>query len=393
MKNGFRIARVFGISIELDWSWLFIFLLITWNLSAVFASMHPEWGTGLIWGMAVLASVLFFLSVLLHELAHSLVAKARGLPVRRIVLFLFGGVSNIEREPPSPGTEFLMALVGPVTSIALGIALMLAGSLTTSFSVLSADPMSALGLLSPLTTLLMWLGSINVFLGIFNLLPAFPLDGGRILRSIFWAVSNNLRRATQWASWIGQAIAWGLIIAGIAMAFGMRIPIFGTGVIGGLWLAFIGWFLNSSAVSSYRQVVIQDILEDVPAGRIMRPNPPVVSSTLTVEQVVYDGVMGTDDHAFPVVDDGRLVGLVTLEDIRAVPRDAWRVTLVREIMTPLDELVSVVPEEDAAEALNKLQARDVRQLPVVRKDGALVGLLRQRDIVRWLQLQSDVQVT
>jgi len=348
-----------------------------------------DWGTGLGWGLAIIASLLFFGSVLLHELAHSLVAKARGLPVRRINLFLFGGVSNIEREPSSPGTEFWMAIVGPLTSIILGFILLLGSGLITSTAIVVSNPGDFLAQLPPLSTLLIWLGSVNIFLGLFNLVPGFPLDGGRILRSILWGISDNLRLATRWASGISQGIAWMMILAGFAMAFGVSIPIFGTGMVSGLWLVFIGWFLNSSAIASYRQVVIQDVLEDVPLTRMMRTDPPTVSPSITVDELVNDGVMGTDDHAFPVVEEGRLVGLVTLEDIRAVGRDSWGDRQVHEIMTPVDQLVSLKLEEDAAEALTKLRSHDVRQLPVLQ-NGALAGLLRRRDIIKWLQLQSDV---
>jgi CBS domain-containing protein len=208
--------------------------------------------------------------------------------------------------------------------------------------------------------------SAGDLLGFFNLIPGFPLDRGRILRSAFWAGTGDLRRATRWASWISRGIAWLLIITGLAMIFGVQIPILGGGFIGGLWLAFIGWFLHSGAVASYHQVVIQDILEDVPVARIMRSDPPSVQPGITVESLVHDDIMHKDDHAFPVIDDERLVGLVTLEDVRSIPRAAWSNTTIREIMTPADQLISVAPEEDAAKALSKLQARDVRQLPVVR---------------------------
>jgi Zn-dependent protease/CBS domain-containing protein len=391
VRGGIRVARIFGINIRIDWSWLLIALLITWNLSAVFASAHPAWGTVLTWGIAVIAALLFFGSVLVHELAHSLVAKARGIPVRSIRLFLFGGVSNIEREPPSPGAEFLMAFVGPLTSIVLGVSLVvIAGIGAAPAGDAVFDPAQIMEQLSPVTTLLAWLGSINVLLGLFNLIPGFPLDGGRVVRSVFWAITDDLRRATRWASWIGQGIAWLMIGAGIAMIFGVQIPFFGQGFLGGLWLAFIGWFLNSSAITSYRQVVVQDILEDVPVERVMRSDPAYVSSKISVDALVHDGILGTDDHAFPVIDDGQLVGLVTLEDVRTVPRGAWADTTVADIMTPAGELVTVSADKDTSEAMTKLQRRDVRQLPVMR-NGSLAGLLRRRDIVRWLQLHSEME--
>jgi Zn-dependent protease/CBS domain-containing protein len=392
MRSGFRIGRIFGINIRVDWSWLFIFFLITWNLATAFGDLHPNWEAGLQWGMGVVAALLFFASVLAHELAHSLVAKARGTSVRSITLFLFGGVSNIEREPDSPQGEFVMAILGPITSLVIGGALMaIAGVSAGPLDVTLSDPREAIAQLNPLTTLLMWLGSINVTLGIFNLVPGFPLDGGRVLRSIFWAATDNLRRATRWASTIGQAIAWLMIISGIAMAFGARIPFLGTGFTNGLWLAFIGWFLNSSSVRSYRQVVVQDILEDVPVEHMMRAGPPTVPSHISISTLVHDHVMKTDDHAFPVLEDSRLAGIVTLEDVRKVPRNAWETTTVREIMTPAEQLVVMSPGEDAAEALIKLRQRDVRQLPVVR-NGEVIGCLRRRDIVKWLQLHSELEM-
>lgn len=388
--SGFKLIKLFGINISVDWSWFFIFLLVTWNLAvALFRPLHPDWSPLLVWGTAILSSLLFFASVLLHELAHSLVAIARGLPVRRITLFIFGGVSNIEREPPSPVTEFLVTIVGPLTSIVLGLLfLFLGGSQLNLQSLQFGGTTQALSQLSPLSTLLLWLGPVNIILGIFNLIPAFPLDGGRILRSIFWAATDNLRRATRWATAISQVIAWLLIFLGIAMVFGVRIPFLGTGLISGLWLAFIGWFLNNAAAQSYRQVVVSDLLDGVPVSRLMYSNAPTVSPNQTVSQLVYDHIMGTDEHSFPVIEHERLVGLVCLEDVRRVPRQDWDVTQVQSIMTPLNDLTIVSPREEATEAFQKLASKDFNQMPVVQ-NGELVGLLRRRDIVRWLQMQSE----
>lgn len=389
MRHGFRIGKLFGINLNIDWSWVFIFLLITWNLAIVFGQFRPNWSPGLRWGMALAASILFFVSVLAHEFAHSLVAKAQGMNVRNITLFLFGGVSNIQRHPPSPGAEFLITIVGPMTSLILGAAFLIAsGASVGPFQITNADPAAVIGQLGPVALLLMWLGSINILVGLFNLIPGFPLDGGRLLRSALWAATDNLTQATRWAAWVGQAVAWLLIASGIAMVFGVRLPFFGTGLIGGLWLAFIGWFLNSASVHSYQQVVVQDILEDVPVRRMMRSNPPTVQANQTVSELVHEHVMNTDDHAFPVLDQDRFVGLVTLADIRGVSRDAWETTTVHEIMTSREQLVTATAEEDAADALNKLMQRDVSQVPVL-SNGHLAGLLRRRDIVKWLQLQSE----
>lgn len=388
MQNNLRIGRLFGIDVHVDWSWVFIFLLVTWNLGALFGQMHPGWSFTWRWGVALVAALLFFASVLAHELAHALMAEAQGVPVRNIILFLFGGVANIQRDPPSPKAEFLITIVGPLTSVILGLIItvlgrVIAGPLTGSIT----NPTSLVAQLDPLATLLLWLGPINIVLGVFNLVPGFPLDGGRILRSILWAATDNLRQATRWASWVGQAVAWLMIVGGIAMVFGVSIPFFGSGLVGGLWLAFIGWFLNSAAIQSYQQVMVQDILAGVPVGRLMRANPPVVPPGSSVSSLVHDYVMGTDDHAFPVVDSGRLVGLVTLSDIRGISPNEWDQTAVYQIMTPVNELVTISANEDAAEVLNKLQEKDVRQLPVLH-NGNLVGLLRRRDIIRWLQIQA-----
>ncbi|MHB0856813.1 MAG: site-2 protease family protein [Anaerolineae bacterium] len=388
MRSGFSIGRFFGINVRIDWSWLFIFILVTWNLATVFGQLHADWGGALQWVLAATASLLFFLSVLAHELAHSLVARSRGIPVRNITLFLFGGVSNIQREPKTPAGEFYMAVVGPLTSLIIGAALLVLASVGGLISGGPLDPRGLLARTNPLATLVLWLGSINILVGLFNLIPGFPLDGGRILRSILWAATKSLRTATRWATWVGQAIAWLLIVAGIAMAFGATLPVLGGGFVNGLWLAFIGWFLNSASTQSYQQMVIRDVLEGVCVRDIMRANPPTIPSNVSVGTLVHERVMTSDDYAFPVVDGDRLMGIVTLDDVRGRPRNEWETTLVRDIMTPLTDLVVAAPDEDAAEAMDRLVQRDVRQLPVLEQ-GSLIGLLRRRDLMRYLQLQGD----
>lgn len=388
MRSGFRLARLFGIQIRIDWSWLLILLLVTWSLGSSFAQAHSNWARATVWGVALLAALLFFASVLLHELAHSLVARARGIPVRNITLFLFGGVSSIQHDPESPGVEFWMAIVGPLTSLVLGAILLLVAAPHVRIVTASGSAMQAIAQLGPLSTILLWLGTINLTLGIFNLVPGFPLDGGRVLRSILWGISGNLRRATRWASWVGQVIAWLMIVSGIAMVFGVQIPYFGTGLLNGLWLAFIGWFLNSASSQSYQQMVVHDILEGVLVGRMMRADPPTVPPDSSVSSLVHDHVMGTDEAGFPVLEADRLAGIVTLDDVRAIPRADWETTTVRNIMTPFDKLITVSADDDGAVALGRLTQNDVRQLPVV--DGhRLVGLLRRRDIMRWLQTQAE----
>jgi Zn-dependent protease/CBS domain-containing protein len=389
MRNGLSLGRVFGINIRIDWSWLVIMVLVTWNLSTVFADNRPSWSPGLRWGTAVVAARLFFVSLLAHEMAHSLGARRRGIPVKRITLFLFGGVSNIEREPDSPKSEFLITIVGPLMSFVIGIVLLLIVNVAAKpLSETVSTPTSAVKELGPLWLLMLWLGLINVLLAFFNLIPGFPLDGGRALRSILWAAIGDLRQATRWASGVGQFVAAAFIVIGVSMAFGVDIPFFGTGLIGGLWLIFIGWFLNTAAVQSYQQVVIQDVLEDVPVARIMQITPPTVTPDITVSMRVHDHVMQHDDHAFPVLEGTQLIGLVTLEDVRKVARHEWESVTVRQIMTPFKDLVIVTPEEEASSAWEKISSGDCRQLPVLR-DGKMVGLLRRRDMVKWLHFQSQ----
>jgi Zn-dependent protease/CBS domain-containing protein len=389
-RSGFSIGRFFGIDIRIDWSWLFIFFLVTWQLGTAFGQFHQDWGLLLTWGTAVAAALLFFASVLAHELAHSLVAKARGIPIRNITLFLFGGVSNIQQEPETPQTEFLMAILGPATSLVIGGVLIAIVSVALGpLGYTGGNLGDLIGQLGAVSTILLWLGTINISLGVFNLIPGFPLDGGRVLRSILWAATDNLRRATRWASWVGQGIAWIMIILGIAIIFGMQFPVLGGGFINGLWLAFIGWFLNSASSRSYQQVVIQDILEGVPVSRMMRSSPPTCSSSCSVSTLVHEHVMQSDSSAFPVVDEGRLSGIVTLEDVRSVSRDQWNNRSVADIMTPSSELTTVSPDEDASDAWEKLTGADVQQLPVVA-DGKLIGTLRRRDIIRWLQVHSEL---
>jgi Zn-dependent protease/CBS domain-containing protein len=388
MERGFKIGQLFDIDLRIDWSWLIIFGLITWSWTAQFSQIHDNWSTTLVLGTGITASLLFFLSILVHEMAHSLVAQTRGVSVRSITLFLFGGISNIQRNPPSPKAEFLITIVGPLTSFILGVLMLLAAGFTVDPSA-AQNTQETFSQLDPLTTLLVSIGSINIVLAVFNMIPGFPLDGGRILRSVLWKITGSLRKSTRWAALVGQAVGWGLIAIGILMVFGVRVPFFGTGG-SGLWLAIMGFFLNGSAVQGYQRVIIEDVLEDVDVQRVMLSDPPTVSPTLALNQLVDDHVMKEDDTSFPVVDDaGQLVGLVTMSDIRSVDRVEWSEHRVRDIMTPADDLETVTVDTPAHEALRTLSGRDVRQLPVVTESGELAGLLRRRDITKWLQLHSD----
>ena len=372
-----------GVDLHVDWSLLIIFALIVFNLGAgVFPAWHPAWSPALVWSMAVGAAILFFVSVLAHEMSHALVARRFGIPVRRITLFIFGGLAHMEEEPPTPKAEFWMSFVGPVTSIVIGLAATFGGWAVADVSAeaMEADPAAAVATLGPVATLLLWLGPINLLLGVFNLVPGFPLDGGRVLRSLLWWSTGDLVRATRAASRVGQVFAWFLMAVGVMSLF--------TGnLIGGFWLLLIGWFLNNAARMSYEQLVVRRALEGVSVARLMTTQVRSVSPELTVEALVRDHFMTTEQQAFPVVAAEGLVGLVCLEDVRGVPQDRWRHTAVGQIMTPRERLSTVEPESDAEHALEELARHDVDQLPVV-DHGRLLGLVRRRDLVRWLALQG-----
>jgi Zn-dependent protease len=390
MDRGINLGKIFGIKINIDYSWFLIFILLTWNLAVSFGNIHAEWPGYQRWGVGVVAALLFFGSVLAHELAHSLVSIANGLSVRRITLFLFGGVSNIQKHPPSPKAEFLITIVGPLTSFVLGVLFVILGGfgLPEAINTMATlqEYQSIVEGAGVLPTLLIWLGAINILLAFFNLIPGFPLDGGRILRSIFWQVTNDLKKATRWASWVGQGVAWTFMFGGISMAFGAEVPFFGTGLVDGLWLAFIGWFLNNASQRSYQHVVIEDVLEDVTVGQVARKSPPTVEASTSIDQLVHERIMQSDDQAFPVIDEKKLfVGLVTLDDVRGINKRDWGNHTVKSIMTPKEKLITVTPDEDAARAFRKLSANKVRQLPVLEQ-GKLAGLFRRNDIIRWLQL-------
>lgn len=389
MRNGFRIGQLAGIHVYLDWSLLIIIFLISTSLAVgLFPAWHPDWDPMLSWTTAIAAAVLFFASVLAHELSHALVGRATGIRVERITLFVFGGMAHMENEPRAWQSELWMAAVGPLTSVVLGIIfLTLSGLITGPVALDLEDPSQALSALGPAATLLFWLGRINIILALFNLVPGFPLDGGRVLRAILWGITRDLRKATRWASRLGQAFAWLLILNGFAMMLGMRVPFFGAGPIAGIWLAFIGWFLNNAAMVSYRQLLVRESLEHVPVARIMQTQYLSVAPDLDLASLVDQHLMRSGQRSFPVEQEGRFLGMVCLHDIRKVEIGLRATTTVSEIMTPADRLTTVRPQDDAAEALSLLASRDVNQIPVTEND-TLRGLVRREDILKWLTLHS-----
>lgn len=392
MGSGLRLGEIAGIEIRVDWSLLVIFFLIANSLAlGLVPRWHPDWGPALVWGTAVGAAVALLASVLAHELSHALAGRGLGVAVRRITLFVFGGIAQMEQEPPNWRAELGMAIAGPVTSAVLGVLFLLVAAAVGPVEVDLADPAQLFASLGVGATLLLWLGQVNLVLAAFNLVPAFPLDGGRVLRALIWAITGDLRRATRWASAAGQAFAWFLITTGIAMMAGVRVPFFGTGLIGGLWIAFIGWFLNNAAALSYRQLLIREALRDVPVSRLMLTRFATVPPDLSVSALVETYLLPSEQRAFPVVVDGRLEGMVCLREIRRLEHTAWEATAVRDIMVPAERLAVARPNDGAAEVLAVLAGRNLNQLPVL-EDGQVRGLVRREDILRWLALYADLGV-
>jgi Zn-dependent protease/CBS domain-containing protein len=372
-NHSVRLGRVFGIEIYVNWSWLIIFVLLTWSLAVFFyPPLYPRWTVATYWIVGAISTVLLFVSVLIHELSHSLVAKAHDIPVRSITLFVFGGVSAIEREPVTARDEFLMAVVGPVSSLVIG------GVCFGLFQALSGvAPSPVLGVLFAMAV-------YNVILGVFNLIPGFPLDGGRVFRSIVWGVTGNYQEATTVATIVGQLFAYLFIFGGLFLAL--------TGsFLSGIWLVFIGWFLNNAAVASRQQAELETMLRGVRVGSVMTPNPPEVPSHTPLTDFVENYVLARNIRALPVVSEPgkRLEGLVTLQEVRSVPRDEWSTTTVDQVMVPAVQLKKATPDEPLTQAVRDMSEADLNQLPVVQ-DGRLVGMLTRSNIITYLRVREEV---
>lgn len=369
LRSPFSLGRVRGIPVRVDASWAVITILVTWSVArSVFPAAYPDWTPALTWGMAVLASALFFLSVLAHEVAHSLVALARGLPVNSITLYVFGGISAIEDEPPHPGTEFAIAFAGPLTSLLLGATFY-------GVSVLSR------GLLEPVEGLALLLGRINLSLGVFNLIPGFPLDGGRVLRAAIWAVGRNAQTATRWAARVGQLTAFLFIVLGI-------VRVFSGAWLDGLWLAFIGIFLDNAARAAFGQLTLRRLLDGHVVAEVMSPGCRIVPPQLTLDVFVEHYLVGEARRCFPVGTADDVLGLLTVHGIRRVPTSRWRDTRAGDVMTPLEELRTVDPSTPLWDALRNMTEEGVNQLPVL-SDGALVGMVSRENLVSFLHAKAS----
>ena len=371
MANSFRLFTIAGIEVGVHISWLVIFALVTWSLaSSYFPAVLPRSDQLERWALGAVAAVLLFASVLIHELAHSFVAKARGLEARSITLFIFGGVSSLSGETKRPSTEFVVAIVGPLTSLVLsGIAYLVA---------VAAPGGSAVEAIAS------YLALINMLLGLFNLIPGFPLDGGRVLRAIIWQVTRDSRRSTELATAVGRLVAWGFLLWGFWR-------VLNGDVFGGIWIAAIGWFLQNAASASLEQAVAEQRLRRLRVGDVLRPDPTAVPPNISVAELVERYMLPGARRSVPVVDGDRLVGIVTLSDVRDVPPEDRATTLVRSIMGGRNGLATVTPDRPLRDAIDALGSGDYEQVPVVQ-DGRLVGLLTRADVVRQIQLREALQV-
>jgi Zn-dependent protease/CBS domain-containing protein len=374
MRSHIKLGRIAGIEIGLHFSWFIIAFLIAFSLAAHFHAVRPDWSEGVVWGISIATSVLFFITLLLHELAHSLVAKSRGLKVRAITLFALGGVSQIETEASDASSEFWIAIVGPLTSLVIGLALL--AILHNWGWTPGREPVT------PIAAVLLWLGYINVLLAIFNMIPGFPLDGGRVLRAAVWWITKKPEKSTRIAARVGEVVAILFIIYGLFRFF------MGANF-GGLWLAFIGWFLLEASRSSYAQVGIMAGLRHHRVADIMESNCTQVEGYLNLRDFVDHYLLHSPSRCFVVAQNDHVAGIVTPNEIRKVSRDNWDQTSVQSVMRPLGSLRAVSPDMLALEAVELMSHENLNQLAVV-SDGKLLGIFSRGQILRFLQLHSGM---
>jgi len=376
MKSHIKLGRIFGIEIGLHFSWFIIALLITLSLANQFHALNSGWGEGVIWATAIGTSLLFFISIIAHELSHAAVAKARHLPVRAITLFALGGVAQIEREPGEAGTEIFMGIAGPIMSMLIGV-LCLALAWTVGWQMGMTPG-------TPIVAMLMWLGLINIALAIFNLVPGFPLDGGRVLRGIIWWVTGDGLRATRIAARIGQVVAVAFIILGVFRFFG------GAGI-GGLWTAFIGWFLLDAAGASRAQSEVSTVLRGVRAADLLERDCLVVDGHENLQTFVNDYLLRSGKNCFLVRDGKGIEGIITPYDLRETDRTSWLYTTVEQVMQRLDQLRAITPDTPVSEAIEIMDRQDVNELPVVEK-GRIEGFISRGGVLRLLQTRAALDM-
>jgi len=372
-RRAVPLGRVFGIDVGLDWSWLFIFLLITLSVSSRFAAEHEDWPAAAVWAGSLLASSLFFASILLHELGHSVTSQALGLPVRSITLFLFGGLARLSGEPSRPRDLFLIGAAGPAVSVALGMLFLLVGLVLPGASTWA----------QVLGTVCSWLGLVNLVLAGFNLFPGYPLDGGQLLRSIVWGATGSLEKATR------ASAAMGALFASFLIGMGILAGLVGGDWLGGLWLVFIGWFLMSAARASSTQVVLERELGAIRAEEVMNVSPPGIPADETVAAAIEGPILHGGHRYLIALAGHEPVGLVTLHEIKRVPAGARATTALSEIMVPAERLIAIEPGTSLWEVLKTMDRSNVNQVPVL-KDGRLLGMVSRDQLLRVVRNQSEL---
>jgi Zn-dependent protease/predicted transcriptional regulator len=364
--------KVAGVQIAIDYSWLIIFALVLWSLSAgYFPALHPDYTRIEYWMVGLAATVLFFASIVTHELSHAIVANRLGQPVERISLFIFGGMAHLGHEPTSARDELKIAAAGPITSFVLGAFFL---SIPHVFGLDASSSMWA--------SVFNYLGFINFALGLFNLLPGFPLDGGRILRAVLWQRSGDFRQATASASEWGKGIAYGLIFLG-------AVQIFAGALVGGIWLIFIALFLKGAASASYQSLVIEQVLGSMQVNDLMVRDPIAVDAEATVTGVINDHFMRHGHGGYPVMRDGRVVGLISLSQIRDCPAEERSSKRISEIMRPLEPAIVIVPTAPVSNALRQMAESDCGRLLVMEQD-RLIGLVTRSAIAHYMMLRSQL---
>jgi Zn-dependent protease len=372
--RGFHLFTLFGFEVKLDLSWLLLALLISWSLGAGwFPAQYPELSTYAYAWMGIATAVGVFFSIVFHEFSHSIVARYYGLPIRGITLFIFGGVAEMEREPPDPKSEFLMAIAGPISSFLLAFLLWAA----TSFAPLAALPQPVTGVLSTLAV-------INFTVAVFNLAPAFPLDGGRVLRAALWHWRRNLKEATFISSRIGRGFGIALMILGV-------IAFLGGNLIGGMWWFLIGLFVRGAASSSYQQLVLKDIVEGQPVRRFMRSEPVTVAPSLSIAEWVDEYVYRHHYKMYPVVDGTRLLGCVTVDSLQGLRREDWSSTKVADVMEDRSGSNTVEAATDTMELMKILLNPAGRSRFMVVEDDRLVGIIALKDLLELISLKLQIE--
>lgn len=367
-----KLFRLAGFDVNLDLSWVFIALLISWTLATgYFPELYPGFENATYWSMGVIGAAGLFLSIVLHELSHSVVARRYGIPISGITLFIFGGVAQMEREPPTARAEFMMAIAGPLASLGLSLLFYICAALAV-----------AAGAAAPISGVLAYLALINLIVAVFNMVPAFPLDGGRVYRAWLWGRMGDMVAATRRAALAGQI--FGLMLIGLGVA-----SLISGHIIGGLWWGLIGLFLHSASRNAITQLESQKLLESETVERVMTHSPLTVPANITLRELVDNYIYGSFHETFPVMDGGRLAGSIGVNDLRGTNKDEWDRFLVSDAMHPLSALNTIGLNDKTETALRKMREGGHSRLLVV-ENGRLAGIVALRDIMRLLSLKREL---